>query len=524
MRWNPRPELGPRERLVAKHIARMGKFYLFLRDVHSELFDEAFQARLESAYGKARGTEAIPPSYLATVLLLQAYDQVGDAAAVETVLVDMRWQLVLDCVGVDKAPFSQGVLVKFRERLIEHDLDRALLERTVQVAKQTGRFGWQKLKAALDSSPLIGAGRVEDTWNLLGRALATVVRCAAKVGGVSVETVLEEAGLRLLGGSSLKATLDIDWDDGEAQAEALNRLLAEVERVEDWVATHVHDTNEEPALREALEALHRLLAQDLEPDPSGKGGRRRIREGTARDRMASLGDPEMRHGRKSRSKKFIGYKRHVVKAVGSAFVLGALALPANQPEHEAAEPLLADARKAGHIGEVLIDRGYLASSAVVALHNSGVPVLCKPWPSRNRGLYTKEDFDIQPASGRITCPAGVTARFEPPGVVHFPVRSCEVCTQRHLCTRGTHGQGRSVSIHPQEAMLVELRARRRTPEGRQALRERTSVEHTLARIQAIQGPKARYKGIRKNTLDLRRCAAVANIQALRVLKDQAAAA
>jgi transposase len=78
------------------------------------------------------------------------------------------------------------------------------------------------------------------------------------------------------------------------------------------------------------------------------------------------------------------------------------------------------------------------------------------------------------------------------------------------CTPSTHG--RTLSIHPQEALLIELRASRRTAEGRMALRQRTDVEHTLARFDQIQGKRARYKGTRKNTLDLRRTAAVNNLQ------------
>lgn len=70
-------------------------------------------------------------------------------------------------------------MVDFRERMAAQDLDQKLLDRTVELAKETGLFGWQHLKAMLDSSPLLGAGRVEDTWNLIGRALETVVDCAA---------------------------------------------------------------------------------------------------------------------------------------------------------------------------------------------------------------------------------------------------------------------------------------------------------------------------------------------------------
>src|SRR4029453_15759926 len=82
---------------------------------------------------------------------------------------------------------------------------------TVALAKQTGRFGWQALRGALHSSPPIGAGRVEDTWNLIGRALRTVATCAAKTLKISRAQVLRDAGVTLLGPGSLKAALDIDW-------------------------------------------------------------------------------------------------------------------------------------------------------------------------------------------------------------------------------------------------------------------------------------------------------------------------
>lgn len=168
-------------------------------------------------------------------VLLQAYDQVGDAEAVITARVDQRWQLVLGTLGVSKAPFSHGALVKFRARMIAHDLDQKLLDRTVALAKRTGRFGWPALRAALDSSPLVGAGRVEDTWNLIGRAWRTVATCAAKTLKTAREQGLRDAGVTLVGTASLKAALDIDWADPTAQADALVRLLQEVERLEQWV-------------------------------------------------------------------------------------------------------------------------------------------------------------------------------------------------------------------------------------------------------------------------------------------------
>ena len=508
IRWHVPVELSPEEARVAEKLRRIGKFYVFLREVRAELFDEAFQAELAAAY-QPRGVTPLPAAMLAMVTLLQAYDQVGDAEAVVAAQLDPRWQLALGCLGAPDAPFSQGALVKFRARMIAHDLDQKLLDRTVAVAKRTGRFGWQALRAALDSSPLVGAGRVEDTWNLLGRALRAVVTCAATTLKIPRDQVLQGAGVTLLGAPSLKAALDIDWSDPAAQADALARLLAEVDRVEAWVAASV-PVAEASSVQAALTALRRVLAQDLEPDPTT--GQRRIRRGVAADRMPSLGDPEMRHGRKTRTRLFTGYKRHVIKLVDADLIVGAVVRPANEPEHHALALLEPDVRQHGPLAELQMDRGYLGSGRIPALAAQGVAIRAKAWTSTNGGRFPKQAFAIDLPAARVVCPADQVVTITlGAATVHFPAGVCQPCLLRAACTTATRG-GRSIALHPQEAFLQSLRAAQQQPEGRAHLRERTTVEHALARVDHIQGSRARYKGSRKNTLDLRRVAVIANLQ------------
>jgi len=110
-----------------------------------------------------------------------------------------------------------------------------------------------------------------------------------------------------------------------------------------------------------------------------------------------------------------------------------------------------------------------------------------------------------PAEQTAPIPVGATT-------AHFPAAVCQACALRAACTTAT--SGRSITIHPQEALLQSLRAAQQQPDGRARLRQRTTVEHSLARVQQLQGPKARYKGIRKNTLDVRRVAVVTNLQRL----------
>ena len=94
---------------------------------------------------------------------------------------------------------------------------------------------------------------------------------------------------------------------------------------------------------------------------------------------------------------------------------------------------------------------------------------------------------------------------------HFPAAKCDPCSKRDACTRAKPGRGRSLSIHPNEPFMLDLRSKAKSPEGRANLRTRVKVEHGLATIQSRQGDKARYRGLRKNLFDVRRHAAVENL-------------
>src|SRR5712692_4682782 len=178
-RWNPHRPYTTQEEFLMRRLGRTRKLFAFLRAQRHELFDDAFQAELEGMYRETgAGKAPVPPALLAMVTLLQVYLGSSDAEAVELSVVDLRWQLVLDCLGATEPTFSQGALGECRARLIRTEMDRRLLERTVAVARQSQAFDARKLpktlRVAFDASALEGAGRVEDTLNLLGHAATAV--------------------------------------------------------------------------------------------------------------------------------------------------------------------------------------------------------------------------------------------------------------------------------------------------------------------------------------------------------------
>jgi hypothetical protein len=519
-RWNPTPALSAQEERLMKRLVRTRKLFGFLREHRHELFDEPFQIELEAMYrDSGAGRDPVPPAQMAMAVLLQGYVRASDAEAVEMTVVDLRWQMVLGRLGEITPAFSQGALQGFRQRLIRHDMDRRLLERTVELARSTRAFDPSKLpktlRVAMDSSPLEGAGRVEDTINLIAHAARKVVECAAGLLDWDKARVCRSAGIPLLEASSPKRALDVEWSDPQQKAGALQRLVEEVSSLQRWIAQHLKAESEGPPLDEPLATLAQVLAQDLEPDPVGGGVR--IRKGVARDRRVSIEDRAMRHGRKSKSKKFNGYKRHLAADLDTSLILACALTPANRPEEEAAPALKVDVERHGRsIDELHIDRGFIASAVVDEVLACDGVVLCKPWFARNShgGRFTKERFTIDLQRRTITCPAGEEEPIQLGRTASFDAKACDGCALRSQCTSAAPGTGRSVSIAADEPLQQKLRERIATASGREQLRQRVGIEHRLAHLGQRQGRRARYLGVRKNLFDLRRAATIQNLETI----------
>ncbi len=506
--WTPPVALSPEEeRIVGR--CKKAKLYVFLREHRHALFDETFQQELATMYPvRRRGDEPVAPALLAMATILQAYEGLSDEDAVETSVDSRRWQMLLGTLGTDKPAFAQGTLFNFRQRLITHDMDRRLLDRTVELARVTRGFSHKTLRAAFDSSPLFGAGRVEDTFNLIGHAVRDVLRTVAGRLGVAFDEAARRAGVPLLvGGRSLKAALDVDWDDPSQKKAALEMLLAQVHDLGAFLSRELADALAVPPLREQWNTVEQFIGQDIEPDPEGGGSR--IRQAVARERRISVQDAQMRHGRKSKSSRVDGYKRHLAVDVDTSLILAAAVTPANRPEGEAAGALFHDIERQGFTVEDLdVDRAYLLADAVEGRRFWDLHVHAKAFPLRNHGRYTKADFHLDFEAGTITCPAGATTPLVRGAVARFPSSACAPCGQRERCTTAPT---RHLAIHREEPFLVELRAKQKTPEGRADLRKRVVVEHRLAAVGGPKRRKARYIGVRKNLFDARRHASVENL-------------
>jgi hypothetical protein len=256
------------------------------------------------------------------------------------------------------------------------------------------------------------------------------------------------------------------------------------------------------------------------------GGGPAIRRGVAADRVVSVVDPDMRHGRKSPAARVDGYKAHVLSDHGTELVLAVGATPANDPDGPQAAPMVAAARALGvDVAQVLGDTAYGDGDTRAAVEQAGARVVAKTPPPPATGRYLKTDFFIDPVVPLAVCPAGQeTTRWKTtsdrkgrPVVQLLFGDLCQVCELRAMCT--TAPGGRTLELNFHEHRLQAARADQARPSTRRKLRRRAVVERKLAELKRHGMRKARYRGTRKVLLQLRMTAALLNVKKL--LTEQA---
>jgi Transposase DDE domain/Transposase domain (DUF772) len=466
------------------------------------------------------------PSLLATALVLQTYDGVSGDAAKQRADYDLRWKVALG-IEVETRPFAKSTLQEFRAQLIVHEQTRAIFQRSLELAKRRGV--WKKghapherqhIKVALDTTHILGRGGVKDTYNLLADGIVQVLRALAKLGPFDLTELADELGCtRYVQGPSLKGQAEIDWADAKARQRFLAEIVTDTEHLLELVrgtrATLAEGSPADQELVAAAELLARSLAQDIERDEHGPC----LQRGVAPDRLISVHDPEMRHGRKSRSHRFDGHTAQVAADTDSQLITAVEVLPGNAPDAEQALEVVEATEAATEcwVDETIADCAYGAGETRAEFAASGRRLVANVPELQNQGYFVKADFQIDLAAGTCTCPNGRTTTDLRPaqgggGMFIFATELCAACPVRAHCTRGRGG--RTVQLHPQEALLQQARELQASPAFAEYRRRRQVVEHRIARLVQLGLRQARYLGRTKTLFQVCLAAAVANLTLL----------
>lgn len=527
--------------LAVEGLLEPGSFYETLyREGPRLLSDEDFV----DCYDVTTGRPSVPPSRMFKLLLLQMYEGATDRQAVERMAFDLRWKAALG-LEIGDGAVGQATLVDFRARLQLHGKMEEAFGRFLRRAVDVGVLRSDEVQV-LDSSPIWGRGAVEDTYNLIGSAVRKLLGVTARRRGAKAEDLAGQLGLVLTGAAeegSLKGRAGIDWGKEEERRAFLNRVVDEARRLLEATA---EEEQRDAEVAEAAALLRRILMQDLErvsgseadesdPNPDegdeaqsvlALGTEVQVRRGVARDRVVSAGDPEMRRGHKSRNRSWDGYKAHVGVSAESELITAVHVTAANEHDGAAAAALMKQHEDQGLEPEAYVgDMAYSAAELCERAAEHGTEMVARvPRAPAPAGCFSKDEFTIDLEAGSITCPAGEVTYASPErvargGTFYFDGQVCAGCTLREACTRRAptvmrkEGRGRSIRLHPLEAILQRARALEGTERVQRLLRYRPLVERRLAHLMYGRGQlrQARYRGATKTQFQALTAALVVNL-------------
>lgn len=524
-RRDPQTSLFDGDQVYLDHVGRRS-FYSFLAGERHQLFRDEDFAELYSA---GRGRPSVPPSLLCTALVLQYHDRCSDQEAAERAAYDQRWKVALG-TGELERPFVKSTLQLFRAQLLVHDKARRLFEASIAAAKRVGRLkATGKLRVALDTTAILGRGAVKDTYNLIADGIVSVMRVLAGRNHEALEQWARRHNLEAYIGSSLKGEAAIDWDDKEARRALLSQEVENAESVLEMArrtrSQMVPGSREEERLLKAAEILSQILMQDVERHPEGC----RIREATSGERICSVHDPEMRHGRKSAKTRFDGHKLAVGADVESQLVVAVDVLPGSAKDDQGSVKLAQQAETTAglDLDAALGDCAYGTGPNRECFVEAGLSLLAKVPARPQTSYFSKDEFEIDLEKGSCRCPAGevtshlLTAGYDqrPDGVrvplkmFKFSARVCGPCPLRDRCFKPSE-HGRSVRLNPYERLHQEARRWQQSPDFQVFRKQRQVVEHRLARMVQLGVRQARYFGREKTLFQALMVATVANLTLL----------
>ena len=120
--------------------------------------------------------------------------------------------------------------------------------------------------------------------------------------------------------------------------------------------------------------------------------------------MMSVHDPEMRHGRKSSSKRFDGHKAAIVVDTGTQLITAVEVLPGNAPDNLGALELVeqSEANTGVLVVEAVGEAAYGDGDTRQAFADAGRTLIARVPGRPNRKHFPKEDFRIDLKVGTCT--------------------------------------------------------------------------------------------------------------------------
>ncbi|MFJ4965554.1 IS1182 family transposase [Streptomyces sp. NPDC088729] len=504
---------------VARAAFPKGSLAIRVRDELGPLFrDEEFADLFP-----ARGKPAWSPGRLALVLVLQFVEGLTDRQAAEAVRarIDFKYALALE---LSDPGFDFSVLSEFRDRLVEAEAGRRVLDSILAAAGESGLLKTAG-RARTDSTHVQSAARQLCWLEQVAETLRAALNEIAQAAPDWLLTVAEPDWFK----HYATRAEDSRFPKSRAKRDELGlRIGRDGTRLLEAVFSP--GAPGEPRALEQVETLRQVWVQHFQ-QVEGEVRRRDPKDRPpGATRLVTPYDTEAR-GSVKRDTMWDGYKVHLTETCEPDIpnlITNVATTVATVPDISMTDTVHAQLAQDGRLpGEHLVDAGYVDAHLLVQARREYGITLTGPvagvvshQTTANSG-FTGDDFTIDWDHEQVTCPGGeTTTRWNPdrspegtPVIrVRFNGGQCRPCPVREQCT--TSSAGRRLTLRPREEhqALRQARAEQDTDTWKDRYKTRAGVEGTISQaVQRCGLRRSRYRGLAKTSLQHQLTGAAINL-------------
>lgn len=496
-----------------------GNIYLRMRDQLGTFFDDEQFKPLFSGVGQP----GYSPWRLGLVSVMQFLEDLSDRQAAEAVRTRIDWKYLLG-LELEDAGFDYSILSEFRQRLIEGELERELLDSMLAVFQERGLVK-ERGKQRSDSTHVIAAVRRLNRWEMLGETMRAALNDLAEVAPEWIQQVAP-----------------IEWYERYESRIEYAKLPKEKAKREKWIQavgedgiyllTQLFETTPHRWLWES--AAVQVLRQVWVHQFYHSDGQLHLREEgnlpPSSIRFDSPYDPEVHYSSK-RGMEWTGYKVHVTESCDADqphLITNVETTIAPQPDVTMTATIHQALADKGCLPQThLVDAGYVDADLIVESQTQLDINLLGPvrsFPQRGEqpeNRFTHTDFQIDWATQMVTCPnQAVTiswrqtldTRGNDVIQARFSLKDCRPCPLRSHCTDSK--SARILAFRPQLQFqaLHQRRQQVHTDTWQKEYAQRAGIEGTIS--QGVRGfglRECRYLGLAKTHLQHILTAAAINI-------------
>jgi len=475
---------------------------------------------LEQMYCADNGRPAEEPVRMLAATILQFMERMPDRQATEACNFDLRWKLALG-MEADEPAFHPTSLVKFRERLLAHGLERLGFEAVLEKMRAAGYLP-KRNRQRLDSTHIIGL--VSHMSRL---------ECQRQAIRLALEELAQDEKL------SRPAAWPVWWEryvesridyksSGEIMGQKMIQAGCDAQEALNWINGLPSANRDGKAVR----ILRSVFESNFEAGADGAIAKRRAQPTGA---VQNPHNPDAQWSSKDtlKTKAWVGHKAQVAETVQDeprktgeptkSVITSIVTQNASESDKAGMAAVFNEQEQLGLAKPETLyaDGGYVAGPGLAKASAEGRELMGPAPASPDRGVYTAEAFQVNVEQRYAICPTGKTstqcARLVEgkTGAITYRFRWCGLC--RHCAVKEAclhkGERGRVLRVNEHHTLTQARRKLMRTEEFKKDMHHRNGIEGTQSELVRGYGlRKARYRGSKKTRLQNYFIGAACNIK------------